>query len=225
VTGNRLRPARALRSSSCSAPSRSAAVVCALALFLASGPPVPGAEDEGTSKSLAFATFKEQAGRVTVILGARLGSAYVDEPFLPLQIAVGVYGEGPSLVISPASFVLIDARGTVHPMAPFTAVRDQEVILFVKKLDEAMPLVTGNAFLNYHRASSIFYPQSAAAAGKERVELTHRTFMKDLIYFARPEGGWAGVNTLQFVARGLERPIQVRFTIPITRGKDKPERR
>jgi hypothetical protein len=184
-------------------------------LLAASAHPLPClADDVATSKSLSFATYKEEVGRVTVIVGSQLTGNYAESRYAPLQIAVGVYGEGPALVISPASFSLIDAAGTVYPMAPYPDVRDAEIILFVKQLDKTIPLVTGDAFLDRVRVSSIFYPQSAAPAGKERVELTDRTYFKDLIYFPRPENGWDGVLTLQFMARGLERPVQVRFSVP-----------
>jgi hypothetical protein len=185
------------------------------AFLLSLGCWFPALSDDGaTSKSLSFATFKEEAGRVTVIVGSQLTGHYGQSPYAPLQIAVGAYGDGPTLVVTPASFALIDARGVVYPMAPYPEVRDAEVILFVKQLDRAVPLVTGDSFLGRARVSSIFYPQSGAPAGKERVELTHRTYFKDTIYFPRPENGWTGVLTLQFVARGLDEPIRVRFTVP-----------
>jgi len=187
--------------------------VAVLLLGLGIGP-AWAAGDAATSKSLSFATFKETGERATVIVGTQFTGRYADAPYAPLQIAVGVDGEGPPLVVGPASFVLIDAGGAVHPMAPFAKVREAEIILFVKQLDRTVPLVTGNSFLDYARASSIFYPLSGAPAGKERVELTDRTYLKDLIYFPRPANGWHGVLTLQFMARGLARPIQVRFTVP-----------
>ena len=184
-------------------------------LLLVLGWALPGlAGDEATSRSLSFATYVEEAGRVTVIVGSQLTGNYADAPYAPLQIAVGLYGKGPPLVMSPASFVLLDAGGSVYPMAPYPDVRDAEIIQFVKQLDKTVPLVTGNHFLDRVRVSSIFYPQSGAAAGKERVELTHRTYFKDLIYFPRPENGWGGVLTLQFMARGLEEPLRVRFSVP-----------
>ena len=172
------------------------------------------AGEPATSRSLSFATYVEEVGRVTVIVGSQLTGNYAESPYAPLQIAVGAYGEGPALVVSPASFSLIDAGGAVYPMAPFPEVRDADIILFVKQLDRKVPLVTGDSFLDRVRVSSIFYPQTAAPAGKERVELTHRTYFKDLIYFPRPKEGWGGVLTLQFMARGLEEPLRVRFRVP-----------
>jgi len=186
----------------------------ALLLLVLAGSPARAAGHETTSQSVSFATFKEEAGRTTVIVGTQLTGNYAEAPYAPLQVAVGVDGEGPPLVIGPSSFTLIDAGGVVHPMAPFEDVRDAEMISFVKQLDRTVPLITGNSFLDYARASSIFYPVSGAPAGKERVELTDRTYCKDVIYFPRPRHGWRGVLTLQFVARGLEAPIRVRFTVP-----------
>ena len=187
--------------------------VAVLLLVLGSAPPCL-ANDEATSKSISFATYREVAGRVTVILGSQLTGNYADAPYAPLQIAVGAYGKGPPLVVTPASFTLIDAGGSVHPMAPYPAVRDAEIILFVKQLNRTLPLITGNSFMDRVRVGSIFYPQSGASAGKEWVELTHRTYFKDLIYFPRPANGWDGLLTLQFMARGLEEPIKVRFVVP-----------
>jgi hypothetical protein len=174
----------------------------------------PLAAEKETSKTLSFATYRESDDLVTVLLSSKLAMHFPDKPYFPLLIGVGVRAEGPPLVISRSSFVLIDQEGDVHPMAPYDDVRAHQDLRFARRLVEVEPLNTGSAFRDSHLASCIFYPISAAPTRKEIVELTYMTHIKDIIYFPRPESGLQGVMTLQFMARGLQQPIQLRFEVP-----------
>jgi hypothetical protein len=174
-----------------------------------------------TSKTYSFATYKESSGLVTLLVSSKLALWLEDSPYVPLLVGVGVREKGPTLLVSPASFALIDQQGAVHTMAPFVDVRDAGVIPFYRELVRRDPLTTGRTFSNSHLVSSIFYPVSGASAGKELVELTQRTHFIDLIFFPRPETDLGGVITLQFMARGLKEPIQVRFEIPGQKKKKK----
>jgi hypothetical protein len=164
-----------------------------------------------TSKRLDPYTYRERSGDVTVILSSRLAYAAGNEAHLPIQIAVGVTGYRTKLTISRASFTLIDSSGGVHPIAPFEEV-DQALILGVRKVDDRAPLRTGNHFLDLVDVHSNYYPVGAVT-GSGRVELHRRTFFKDILYFPRPETGTDGVLTLQFMAKGLAEPMQVRFRL------------
>ena len=174
---------------------------------------------EETSKTFSFATYKESAGHVTLLVSSKLAVWLEDSPYVPLLVGAGVREGGPTLVVSPASFVLIDRQGNVHTMAPFADVRDAGVIPFYRELVRREPLPTGRTFSNSHLVSSIFYPVSGASRGKELVELTQRSHFIDLIFFPRSATELDGVLTLQFMARGLKEPIQVRFEIPGQKNK------
>jgi hypothetical protein len=179
------------------------------------------AAEVDTSKRLDPYTYCERREDVTVVLSSRLAFTADDEAHLPIQIAVGVSGYDTKLTVSRASFVLIDSSGGVHPMAPFKEV-DQGLILGVRKVEERAPLGAGNAFLDLAEVHSNFYPVGAAS-GSGRVELRRRNHFKDILYFPRPETGTDGVLTMQFVAKGLAEPIQVRFRLSPEHGKEKPK--
>ena len=138
-----------------------------------------------------------------------------------MQIAIGLsHRAGDSrILIRRASFTLSDRDGTIHRLAPYAEVVEAGRILYNAAADRLAPLQTGNTFLDHHVASSAFFPQSGAKTRDEFVELTRGTYFRDTIYFPTPEVGLDGVLTLQFVARGLDEPIQVRFEVPPGRKK------
>jgi hypothetical protein len=175
------------------------------------------AADEGISPSVSFATYKEQVGRVTIVLGTQIASIDPFTPWVPFQIAVGVSGEGPGLLVARSSFALIDSSGTVHAAAPLREVVEHGKISYFKQANRLSPLHDGNTWDRFRRVSAAFYPQTAAPASKERLELAAGTYFEDILYFPRPESGFEGVQTLQFVARGLEAPVRIRFEVPPNR--------
>jgi hypothetical protein len=185
---------------------------------------LPLAAEEETSRTFSFAVYKESAGEVTLLVSSKLVVWHEESPYFPLLIGVGVREGGPTLLVSPASFVLIDQQATVHRMAPFVDVREAGVIPFYRELVRREPLPTGRTFSNSHLVSSNFYPVSGASTGKELVELTQRTHFIDLIYFPRAEADLGGVMTLQFMARGLKEPIQVRIEIPGQKKKNEKKK-
>lgn len=188
------------------------------AVLLASG--LCLADDAPTSKKLDGFTYKETSGRVTLILGAQLAAINENEPFVPLQIAAGVRGKGQTLVLTRASFLLFDARGGAHTLAPVEEVVASGLISANKRIAAtAAPLNKGLAFLDMPKVGSNFYPATGKDVGTERIELGPRTYFSDIIYFPRPEEGLDGTLTLQFVARGLREPIRVTFAVP-DRKKD-----
>ena len=197
-------------------------VACALivGLWLAAASGVAQAKKKKknlpeTSPTVSFSTYKERVGRVTVVLGTQIASIDSDVSFVPFQIAVGVRGAGADLIVNRSSFALIDASGVVHPMAPLHEVLDVGKISYFRQAARMSPLNDGNTFDRYRRLSAAFYPQTAGPVGKELIEMTRDTYFEDIVYFPRPESGLDGVLTLQFVAHGIDRPLRVRFEVPI----------
>ncbi len=195
----------------------------------------------GLSKTLDAHTSMEIVGPVTVIVGYHTAVTVRDETYLPIQIGIGIHGrKSPSLTIARSSFALIDAEGSVHPLLPAKAL-DPGAVSDHKKLGEsqwvrertrsppngvnknqgyptvgvgaAHQLNTGNKFAGLSPMRVNFYPVGGVSDGTQSVELKPRRWMRDTFYFERPEGGLDGVLTIQFVARGLERPARVRFQL------------
>ncbi len=192
-------------------PVRALALV---AVLLVSGSAL--AKDGPTSKKLDAFTYKETSGRVTVILSSQLAAINEGESFVPLQIAAGVRGKGPTLVLTRASFLLLDAEGVAHTLAPIEEVADSGVIAANKRIAaNAAPLNKGQAFINLAKVGSNFYPVTGKGVGTQRIELGPRHYFSDIIYYRRSEAGLEGTLTLQFVARGLRDPIRVNFAVPL----------
>ena len=79
-----------------------------------------------TSHSLAFATYKERVGRITLLVGSFPAALFDGEPYIPLQIAVGLRGKGKTVVVTAESFHLIDQDGNVYPMPSWEEILQQD---------------------------------------------------------------------------------------------------
>ena len=142
-----------------------------------------GKDKAETSPTLSHATYRVRSGPATIILGSGLALANRDQPFFPLQIAIGVNIKSPRLIITRASFTLTDGEGTIHRLAPYAEVVEAGRILYNTAAERLAPLQKGNTFLDHHLASSAFFPQSGAKTRDEFVQLNRRTYFQDTIYF------------------------------------------
>jgi hypothetical protein len=170
-----------------------------------------------TSESLAFATYKEEVGRVTVVVGTFPAALNDGESYTPLQIAVGVRGRGPELTVHRESFVLIDDEGTVYPLATREELDGHDTLLqLTAELDDAYPLVSAKNFTLSQRVVSDFFP--LVGVRYDRIHLSRDSYFKDVIYFPRPHVGLGGMLTLRVHPTGLSAPIEVRLEVPL-KGK------
>ena len=176
-----------------------------------------------TSKSLAFATYKEHVGRVKVIVGTFPAALNDGERYFPLQIAVGVRGKGPELTLTAESFTLVDEDGVVYPMATLEEIRAEAgMIQFNEQVFRQNPLNVGGQYVNSRFVISDFYP--AVGVQIATIHLSRESYFADAIYFPRPNIGLAGVLTLRIQPSGQDEPIDVRFEVPL-KGKREMERR
>jgi hypothetical protein len=196
------------------------------AALLATLPPAThGAGKTKTSKSLAFATYKEQIGRVTVIVGSFPAALNETEPYIPLQVAVGVRGRGETINLGVESFQLIDRDGNIFPIASFEEFRNNgHAQTFNPEIMAAYPLVTGEQFATSFELPSSFFSTTRAGVRIDHVELHQSNHIIDVLYFPRPMAGLDDVLTLRVQARGIPEPINVRFEIPL-KGKRRAEKR
>lgn len=200
-----------------------AAIVAALLATLV--PATHGARKPETSKSLAFATYKEQVGRITVLVGSFPAALNETEPYVPLQVAVGVRGRGEKITLGVESFQLIDRDGNIFPIASFEEFRNNDhAQLFNPQIIAAYPLVTGQQFATSFQLRSSFFPTTAGGVRIDRVELEQSNHIIDVLYFPRPLAGLDGVLTLRVQAKQLAAPIDVRFEVPL-KGKRRAEKR
>jgi hypothetical protein len=196
-------------------------LVCALALLIAPGLAEDKKKDKpDTSKEIYCGTYSEKAGRVTVVVGSYLTALESAEEFVPLRVAVGVWGKGPELAIGIDSFLLFDGKGdmystaTTHEIGSLTGLLRQ-----TEEMARQHPLQTGNVFTNYHRVDSNLY--TAEGVGDRYVHVDRETYFEDIIWFPLPANGLEGVLTLPMETEGMEGPVEVRFQVPKMGGKKK----
>ena len=173
-----------------------------------------------TSKSLAYATYKETSGRVEVVVGSLIAGLAANEKYMPLQIAVSTSGKGPELEVTPDRFQLIDSKGNIFNSASVRDVANEPgVQQYAKTYSDQNPLQTALEFsLKVERVLSNFYPREggnfyvASYLGRD-------TYLEDLLFFPNPGETMAGVLTLQFLTPGMEQAVKVRFEVPLKKKK------
>ena len=171
-----------------------------------------------TSEKFSFATYREQQGRVTMIVDTFHASLHDADEYIPIPLAIGVRGRGPQLVITPESFTLIDGEGKAYPAAAFgELVENYGKLTFDRTVLRQRPLVVGQQFELSLRLDSRFYPANDEGTRIPRVNLARGTWLSDVIYFPRPAGGLDGVLTLKFEGKGIGDPVLVRFEVPVKR--------
>jgi len=190
-----------------------------IALFLALSPAIAAPADKPeTSKSFSFATYKERDDRTIVLVSTLTAAVFEREPFVPLQVAVGVRGRGPTLEISAESFELIDRDGRHYPMPSYNEVLAEGNLLErVELVRNQNPIVVGQQFANSTPVTASFFPAPGTHILIPRVFMPRETFFETLIYFPNPAGGLEDVLTLRFQAEGLPEPIDVRIAVPLKR--------
>jgi hypothetical protein len=172
------------------------------------------ADDTDTSKSLSYATYKEVVDRVEVVVGSELAGVADHRKYLPLQIAIGVFGDGPELEITPGRFLLIDAeRNILNSVPAIEIAREADLLMLAKQYNETNRLATGQNFALNQRIGSNFYP-SVGGAFYVVTYLNRGTYLEDLLFFPRPEAGLEGVLTLRLLTPGMESSVDVRFEVP-----------
>jgi len=184
--------------------------------------PTLPATDPKTSKSLAFATYKERVNRVTLLVGTFPAALNDHERYIPLMVGLGIRGKGPGMSITPESFILLDEDGNSYPMASYEEIlANPKLLSYNSNLIRSQPLVTGEQFANMHPLRSSFFPERGIVVAE--VNLERDNYMIDTFYFPRPLTGLHGVLTLRLSDASLEHPVNLRFEVPM-KGKNQADK-
>jgi hypothetical protein len=190
------------------------------ALFLAgtagAAPPDVNAKKHGevlpTSETSGYATYREQANDTTLLVDTYPASRSSESAYIPIPVAVGFFGHGATLRVSPASFVLVDSAGNRYDAAPYADIRkNYDRVRFDRELLKRRPLVVGLGFSGARRLRTNFYP----APGMLRIDtvaLPSFSWFSDVIYFPRP-AHLDGVLRVEFQPEGVETPMTARIAI------------
>lgn len=175
-----------------------------------------GNPGDSPSDSFSFATYREIDGRVTLLVGSFLASLHTEDTYIPIPVAIGLRGNGPGLTVTPESFTLIDQAGRAHPAAGYEEVlRGYPKLSWDRTVLRSRPLAVGQQFDLSLRLSSRFYPATNHGLRIPRVSMAAYTWFSDVIYFPQPTHGLGGVLTLRLSGKGVDPPIDVRFTVPL----------
>ena len=182
--------------------------------LLAAGPTLAGVPAK-TSSKFAATTYREQVGRITVLVDGFHASLHAHDPYIPVPVAIGLERRGLTISLTPESFTLIDQEGNSYPAATHSEVQRRYT---KREFDAALlgvwPLVLGQQFAISREQPARFFPSPQGRTRIPRVELAPFTWCRDVLYFPRPEAGLGGVLTLRVAGGGIPDPIDVRFQIP-----------
>ena len=166
-----------------------------------------------TSESFGPSTFRERTDQLTLIASTSLASQRSAEAYIPIPIAVGYVGKGPSISITPESFTLVDAAGNRYPLAGFNDVRQNYPKLrFDRSILRAQPLVVGLQFETSRRVAANFFPAPDGNLRTDHINLSPFMWFTDVLYVERPAHS-DGVMTLEFKPHGLQQQLAVRIAL------------
>jgi hypothetical protein len=191
---------------------RIALAVTAVALIAA---PLSTGGSLRPSDTYAYATYWEKRDDITVLLDSLTASFRGDQPFIPIPVAIGFQAYGEEYTITRESFYLIDHSGTLYGAASYEEVAEgYPPLLFDRGFSRGRP-VTAQEFVVSRRVASDFYPPKGLGRRIDRVHLSAYSWLRDVIYFPRPQAGLEGVLTLRVSGGGIDPPIDVRFKVPL----------
>ena len=173
-----------------------------------------------TSDRFGYSTFREDAGRVTVLADGFPASIAPKTGYFPVPIAVALTKPGRHIVFTPESFTLIDADGHAVPAAGFNEITSKYARQnFDRSLVKVRPIAVPETISGLLQVPSRFYPPVNGGTRTPEVELATSTWFRDILYFPVPPSGLHGVLTLRVeISDGS--PIEVHF---LANGKDLSE--
>lgn len=183
---------------------------------LTRNPQVPG----NYSDKLSPYNYREDGLVAMMVVGVDGARFIRKEPYVPLFVQLVNKSKG-TFEVTRESFLLEDRLGRQYGVAPATEVAaayprlDIDRRLFVQNHSITGTYVSLNTFV-----PSDFFPSSARhALLVDHISLPPHAYMEDVLYFPVPESGLNDVPLrLLFRVQGMEDPIQVVFSVPLTRG-------
>ena len=172
------------------------------------------------SDKLSPYNYREDGLVAMMVVGVDGARFIRKEPYVPLFVQV-VNKSRTTFEVTRESFLLEDRLGRQYGVAPAT-----EVAAAYARLDIDRRLFVQNRGITstytglYTFVPSDFFPSSARRALLvDHISLPPHAYMEDVLYFPVPESGLNDVPLrLLFRVTGMEDPIQVVFSVPLTLG-------
>jgi len=195
-------------------------VFAALAAACALQPATVDRPAPDLDRTLTLYSYIEEGDLVTFIVDQRATRERENEPFIPLEIAVGNRGLD-QLSLTRESFTLVDEQGNRYPcVGPKDLLAGYHLLDFDRKLSE-VPSLIANKFANFTYYQSSFSPTLSTPTGintisvvRDAITLPRFGYTTDFIYFPHPATGVMGKKFELFLeAPELADPVFVKFLI------------
>ncbi|MEW5806749.1 MAG: hypothetical protein AB1756_05325 [Acidobacteriota bacterium] len=171
------------------------------------------ARKEKLSPKYSRFTFKEQTETTILLINIELARFHAGDDYFPILFALGNSGDA-GLPVNAENFTLIDERGKNHPVVPLSEIKEKYRQLESDKARlDGIFFPEGMVFDLYYRAYLNLYPATTEGVSIDKITLRKFEWVKDLLYFKRPEKFLGRILTLRYQSKSLEKPIEVRFMI------------
>jgi hypothetical protein len=178
-------------------------------------------QEEGLHPRLTRFAYLEEGKLVSLAVDTEAARRRADAEYIPLAVGVANIGVK-RLVITRESFTLVDDEGNRYPLASIKEVRQSQPNVFYDfRLTAHFRGVFAERFDLWPKMPAVFFPLPTTepalrgrGVARDRVELSEKTWMEDVLYFPRPEGELLERRyELWLDTEQLERPVFVKFAI------------
>lgn len=169
------------------------------------------------SPTLAPMVYKEEGGLVLMTVGVSATRFHGDDPFIPLEVWIANKGVEPYIRLNRESLYLMDTFGKRYGMAGVEEVRRLQTGASMDRqtIDSTSAPYSAFKFDAYRPVDSQFFPLLGATLLHDRVEIPKYCYIKDILYFPRPDGELTGgIFELHLTAKELPEEIFVVFEVP-----------
>jgi hypothetical protein len=195
-----------------------------------------GEKAPAESRKLARFVYIEEGTDLILTVGVRAAAFHEEDPFFPLEISLTSRLKDVTWVLTRESFRLVDGKGRIYELPTHEELLSgYSKRTFDTRLFEARS-VTAGKHEGFRQVESNFFPDPVRGVDRdpdtvssgfgvaptstslipiERVEISGRAFMEDVLYFPHPEGKLLEATfSLEIRVQGLSEPARIAFTIP-----------
>ena len=175
--------------------------------------PAGGIRPAGADPRIGLFSFVEEGNLVLLVASTRAARYRSDRPYFPVEIVVANKGLA-SLTLTPESFALVDPGGKEYaPVGRDELARSYGGTDVDRRFGE-LEAVLGAKLAEYTRVPCNLTPDFDDPIARDRLFLPRFGYIRDFLYFPRPEGGVAH-RALELTLRApeLPEPVFVRFVV------------
>lgn len=178
-------------------------------------------QEEGLHPRLTRFAYLEEGKLISLAVDTEAARQRDAGEYVPLFVGVANNGLD-RIVLDRESFTLVDEEGNRYALASIPEVREaRPPVEYDLKLTSQFRGVWAGRFDIWPEIPAVFFPVGAndvryrhRGLARDRVELSMKTWMKDLLYFPMPETGLVGHRfELWLDTEEMEQPVFVKFAV------------